>query len=199
MENNLAATYLLYNPSTGEGYVGSTVDAERRMKQHLNDLKKNKHYNPRLQRSFNRNHNFEVLVVPVENRREALEFEQILLDEFWGNPKLLNLARAAEAPSLGKPCSPETREKIRQSQLGQKRPTVGPKLREMRLGIPLSEEHRSKVLEGQKKAAEKTKVKVEVDGDVYDSVTAAARSYGITTAAGTCRLNNDNFPTWKRL
>lgn len=35
-------------------YVGSSIDLNKRIKTHFNDLRKNKHTNPKLQRSFNK-------------------------------------------------------------------------------------------------------------------------------------------------
>lgn len=47
--------YLITNNITGECYVGSTTDAfRRRWKNHRNELRKNKHHNWRLQRSYNK-------------------------------------------------------------------------------------------------------------------------------------------------
>lgn len=46
--------YKILNTLTGDFYIGSSKRIEKRWKEHINELTKNKHYNPILQRAWNK-------------------------------------------------------------------------------------------------------------------------------------------------
>lgn len=46
--------YQILNLVTNQSYVGQTVDINRRRNTHFNNLRKNKHENPKLQASWNK-------------------------------------------------------------------------------------------------------------------------------------------------
>ena len=46
--------YVIRNNKNNKVYVGSTVNSERRKRQHLNELRRNRHGNPHLQSSWNK-------------------------------------------------------------------------------------------------------------------------------------------------
>lgn len=165
---NKNGVYMFHNPETGEAYIGSSNDVERRKKTHELKLKNNEHGNRRFQAAYNRNSNFEFVAAPIDTRQEAFDVEQELLDEFGGSRYLLNMSMNARhcnveaseetrrklSESLrGLKRSEETREKIRQAKLGVPRPLhVGERLKELRTGVPLSAEHRAKLSAAQKVA-----------------------------------------------
>lgn len=158
--------YLLYNPETSQLYVGSGSNPEERKQSHLTNLRGNKHVNKKLQEAFNRNPNFEFSSISLESRATAFDFEQAVIDEFWGNPLLLNLSRDARHCSVshsdetkekislantGLVRSAETREKIRQAKLGVPRPeSVREAVRNARLGSTASAETRARSSESHK-------------------------------------------------
>lgn len=104
-------TYLLFNEQTGYYYIGSSVEAKRRLRDHFRDLKSGTHSNSKFQHAFNKDQEFEVEVVPLNSREEALQLEQLLIDEHRGDPKLLNLALDVASPRLGVKASEETVER----------------------------------------------------------------------------------------
>ena len=50
----IIGVYYICNNFTGQYYIGQTIDINRRRKEHLNDLRKNKHENAHLQHSYNK-------------------------------------------------------------------------------------------------------------------------------------------------
>lgn len=113
------ATYIIHNSKTNEMYVGSTKDFSSREKQHKKDLKNNTHHNKNLQKAYNRNpSDFDFVAVPTETREEAYDFEQLIIDEFFGRtPLFLNLDNEARAGGI-KNYTTEIREKMRLAKIG---------------------------------------------------------------------------------
>ena len=124
----------------GKFYIGSALDLRVRQRQHLSDLRRNKHHSITLQRAWNKYTEeafiFEVLELTLPPF--LLEREQYWLDKLKPfNPKngyniahnahsRLGLKASAETrkkigqASKGHTTSHETREKMRQAQLGRK-------------------------------------------------------------------------------
>ena len=88
--------YLIKNIITDNFYIGSSVDINKRIYQHFNNLKKNKHPNKYLQNSYNKygldNFNYEILEICDKNitKNELLNKEQEYICKFDFN-KLFNL------------------------------------------------------------------------------------------------------------
>lgn len=113
----MVVIYKILNTKNNKFYIGSAQDFERRTKQHLLVLRKNKHYNVHLQRSFNKygEQNFQFLVLeelPDENT--LIEREQHWIDTL--NP-YYNINKVANS-SIGVKRREETKEKIRAANLG---------------------------------------------------------------------------------
>jgi group I intron endonuclease len=81
--------YKIENIINGKIYIGSSIDIDRRIKRHKNDLTKNKHVNIHLQRDFNKYgieyYSFECVELCNENNLKVLE--QKYLDEIFSNEK----------------------------------------------------------------------------------------------------------------
>lgn len=45
----MSGVYQIYNPINNKRYIGSSINVERRLKEHLRNLKKNTHCNVHLQ------------------------------------------------------------------------------------------------------------------------------------------------------
>lgn len=106
----LSGIYRIKNIITGDCYVGSATNIERRWKTHRNDLKKNKHCNQYLQRAYNKYgidaFKYEIFeICPVEY---LLEREQERIDS--GAFKY-NICMVA-GNSCGRLASDETKAKI---------------------------------------------------------------------------------------
>ena len=72
--------YQIVNKCNGKAYVGQTIDLERRKMNHFSDLKKGKHFNPYLQKAYNKYgvDNFDFIV--IEECNETLLDER---EEYW--------------------------------------------------------------------------------------------------------------------
>lgn len=158
--------YGFFNPETDEAYVGSGRDVDQRGRTHLTKLRSQQHVNSRFQEAFNRNPNFEFVSVPTSDRNEAFDLEQAIIDEYAGNPLLLNMSlnarhcnvvcsdetkRKLSESNKGMKRSEETKERIRQARLGVRHSEeTKDKLRDQKLGTTLSEETRAKMSESRK-------------------------------------------------
>lgn len=109
--------YIIHNSTTDETYIGSGVLGQR-LSKHKYLLENGKHFNYRLQQAYNKNNDFEFIPVPIEgDRNNALEAEQSLINEHWGNPLLLNILQSVDQPMTGFKHSEESVEKNRQAAL----------------------------------------------------------------------------------
>ncbi len=99
--------YSITNTLNGKRYYGSSVNAERRRREHWNDLRKGKHKNPHLQAAWRRYgesvFKFDVLVYCDE--KHLLEVEQNFIDN---NPRGYNTGQFADAPARGRKRTSET-------------------------------------------------------------------------------------------
>ena len=87
--------YAIYFPKTKEVYFGSTNNLYKRRLYHISDLRNGLHENNNLQKAF---YDSQINLImffykATSNTQEALELEQKFLDDYSGNPKLLNTAK----------------------------------------------------------------------------------------------------------
>lgn len=197
----ISGIYKITCVPTGKVYIGQSCDIYNRWYMHKWELNKQKHGNSYLQHAWNKygenNFNFEI----IEPCDEAIidDKEKYYIDFYKSTDKNKGF-NLDSGGNLNKKHSPETIEKIRQAQLGEKSPLYQK---------PLSKEHRekiSKTMKGVKKSAEtrrnmliaQTKCsakKVErytLDGqyiNTYNSVSEAARAVNgdFSKIAGVCR------------
>lgn len=124
--------YKIIEISTGDFYIGSTVNFKQRWRKHLRDLNNKNHDNYILQSIYNKGEELKFEIYFVCCREDNIFFEQRCLDIL--RPKI-NLALDATAPFLGRKHSNNTLEKMRKSarrgdQSPTKRPEVRAKMRE---------------------------------------------------------------------
>lgn len=102
--------YKITNSITGDFYIGSTNNFNKRRWEHFNGLKKNKHCNKHLQYSFNKHKidNFKFEIIAKCPKEYNIKFEQWFIDNL--NPKY-NKSRIAGC-NAGYPVSDETRKKL---------------------------------------------------------------------------------------
>ena len=113
--------YCIENLINGKKYIGSSIDVYKRKNRHFSELRNNKHKNSKLQNSFNKHgvENFKFYVLEFISEKELLiEREQYYINK--EKPKY-NINLIANS-SLGVKRSEETKEKIRQANLGLKHP-----------------------------------------------------------------------------
>jgi group I intron endonuclease len=114
-------TYIATNTRTGNFYIGSTFNFKKRQQEHLSS----KAPLP-FQRALRKNPD-EWEWEFVEDDREDRDFEQLLLDLFWGTTGCLNLAADVTSPTKGRKQTPETRAKIGAKHKGKR---YGPETRQ---------------------------------------------------------------------
>lgn len=90
----MIGVYKITNIQTGKFYIGSSINIEKRWREHKLALKKNKHHNPYLQRVWNKygEHGFEFSVLEICSIEEILNREQYYLDLLLPN---YNLCKSA--------------------------------------------------------------------------------------------------------
>lgn len=79
-----AGIYKITNINTGKMYIGSSKDIERRWKEHVHNLKNDKHHSYKLQRSYNSTKNKSVfqfeIIEEIEDQSKLKEREQYYID-----------------------------------------------------------------------------------------------------------------------
>ena len=107
--------YRIKNIITGDCYVGSSINIERRWTRHCRDLKANRHDNQFMQASYNK-YGVDAFVYNVLDYCEnIIEREQMFLDT--GAFKF-NICKVAAAPMSGRKQSDETKAKISKANKG---------------------------------------------------------------------------------
>ena len=173
----MAVIYRITNMANGKFYVGSAESYERRKWQHVYDLKRGQHKNPRLQAAWNKYGEemfvFEVLET-VPDAESALDAENRYLHEFVGRPDCYNINIDAHKPRLGKTHSEATKAKIRANRV----PPAGET--HYRYGKTVSDETKAKISAAQKGRANPRKgLKMSEQGraNVAASVKRGAESH----------------------
>lgn len=101
-------------------YVGQTQSFKQRKYQHWNNLKNQKHRNPRLQHVYNKYGEPLFQILEKCEVGELVQQEQLYLDLLFDDPNCLNLARYAETSMRGLKHSVETKNKIRKKAIGRR-------------------------------------------------------------------------------
>lgn len=93
--------YAIININNNKRYIGSTICAKRRFKEHFNFLNKNKHQSPYLQNAWNKygasNFTFEIIEY-VEDFNSLIEREQWWIDN---TENIYNLSKTAGNNGIG--------------------------------------------------------------------------------------------------
>lgn len=116
--------YKITNKVNNKIYIGSAVNIKTRWSKHIGSLNKNKHENRYLQNSWNKyggeNFKFEVLEY-VKDKEKLIEREQYWIDKTNCTNRNIGYNICPKAGScLGKKCTKEQIEKMREKALGRK-------------------------------------------------------------------------------
>lgn len=115
MDEPVPGVYMITTEDTSKAYIGATGNLKKRNFHHEWDLKNNNHYNKGLQKLYDENQgNLTFIGMPTETREEALEVELALLDYYRGTDDLVNIHPNDVT------MSPEAREKVRNTMIGNK-------------------------------------------------------------------------------
>lgn len=103
--------YLIYNRINGKRYIGQSIDAKRRWREHKSDLNCNKHCNPYLQKAFNKYgedaFEFKILHICQESELDGLEeFYLKIANQFYDTYNIDDVRHGSKRRSV------ETRNKI---------------------------------------------------------------------------------------
>ena len=109
--------YRIANPQSGKCYVGQSTNVPKRVADHFNLLRSNKHPNKHLQYAFNKHgeQSFEAHVeVECEDPADLDAIEEAFLqgDAWFEQPAEYNIAQFVRTPRRGVAHSEETRAKI---------------------------------------------------------------------------------------
>jgi group I intron endonuclease len=142
--------YKITNKINSKFYIGSTINFDRRIKDHFRRLKNNNHHSIKLQNSYNKygEENFIVEILEyVSDINNLISSEQKWMDS--ENPTLNVTLIAGLNSHIGLKRSDETRLKISESLKG-KSPTIETrnKIRETLTGRKLTEEHKENIKSG---------------------------------------------------
>jgi len=121
MAKDKIGIYMILNKVNGKRYIGSSKNVRKRKNRHFSELRRDVHKNRKLQNSFNKygEDKFEFkLLEEVSDEKDLIVREQVFINEL--KPKL-NINLIANS-SLGVKRSEETKEKVRQANLGLKHP-----------------------------------------------------------------------------
>lgn len=153
--------YCIENKINGKKYIGSSLDVYKRKRSHFSELKNCKHKNRKLQFSYNK-HGYDAFIFIVlefiEDPKELIIREQYYIDKIKPEYNINLIANS----SLGVKRSEETKEKLRQANLGLKHPEWRNKIKGEAQGgnnhwtkkKKFSEESKRKMSESQKKLFE---------------------------------------------
>lgn len=116
--------YEIINVLDGKVYIGSSINVDKRIGAHKNDLLKNKHGNIHLQRAYNKDGADSFEMFPIEHcaPKELIEKEQFWMDALDAAKSGYNICPIAHS-TLGikiGPCSAERKRKISEANSGRK-------------------------------------------------------------------------------
>lgn len=153
---NSCGVYKITNTVTGDYYIGSSSDINRRLYAHRRTLVNDTHHNRHLQRAWNKYgaDNFEFTVILLCDKEHKLTEEQTLLDLL---KPVYNIAKDAFASMQGLHLSEEHKRKISVARKGKYKGALNPmfgrrffgELNHM-FGKPVSEEAKHKLSEAGK-------------------------------------------------
>jgi group I intron endonuclease len=189
----VSGVYMIHHIDTDKVYVGSTNDLYNRENKHRGMLKNNKHSNKNLQDAFNVDNNINFLCLDINNRDDAFEYEQQILDDFLDSGLLFNVSKDAKLPNNGLTHSDETKQKMSDVKIGKVFTT------EHKQNLSLSHSGRI-ITDTQKECLKIGRLAilkpVIVDNVKYDSITETAKAFGIHPETVSRRIKNNNFSTW---
>jgi len=122
----MGVIYKISNLLDDRVYIGSTVDYNRRHREHINDLKNGNHHNIHLQRFFNK-YGLDKLVFNIIEECDnnfLKETEQKYLNT---GINLFNISKYASAPMMGRNHSKTFKEKMSNIMKGKNNPMYGKK------------------------------------------------------------------------
>lgn len=146
--------YGILNKLSGKYYIGSAINFSRRKRQHLKMLKEKNHHSYLLQKDWKENLFEFIILENVKEKENLIQREQWWIDN---TQSFYNICKIANS-SLGIKRTKETKEKVRQANLGLKHPDWRNKIKSISQGgknhwtknKSFSEESKKKMSDAQK-------------------------------------------------
>lgn len=146
--------YGILNKLSGKYYIGSAINFSRRKRQHLKMLKEKNHHSYLLQKDWKENLFEFIILENVKEKENLIQREQWWIDN---TQSFYNICKIASS-SLGIKRTKETKEKVRQANLGLKHPDWRNKIKSISQGgknhwtknKSFSEESKKKMSDAQK-------------------------------------------------
>lgn len=137
VKDNQGVIYMIKNTINGKVYIGRTNDLKRRRREHLTNLRNNKHYNRHLQYSFNKygETNFKFIILEKCKDDEVGQREIDYIKKYNSFKAGYNLTAGGDGGQFGVRYSEEYKQRLSESLKG----------------IKLSEEHKKRISIAQKK------------------------------------------------
>lgn len=206
----MIGVYILRHPVSGVWYIGSSVNINSRILQHLNKLAKGNHENETLQVVFKESKYFDVEKITLNTIEEAKVFEKELIQKHQLDPNLANCVNVEEWHEQWRKkiqCywTPERRKQHSLLQTDLWTAERRKNMSEAKCGVIHSDETRLKMSNTRKgkavstatllAASKKLKKPVIVEGIKYESMKAVTIAFGITKEAVLRRIKS-NRPKW---
>ena len=118
----MSGVYQIYNTVNGKRYIGSSIHIEQRFKEHLRNLRANKHINAHLQSAWNKygEHSFILEEIELCEPDQCLKVEQEYIDYYHAADRKFGYNIDPYADHAGNTLSEETRKKISEKAKGRK-------------------------------------------------------------------------------
>ena len=118
----MSGVYQIYNTVNGKRYIGSSIHIEQRFKEHLRNLRANKHVNSHLQSAWNKygEHSFILEEIELCEPDQCLKVEQEYIDYYHAADRKFGYNIDPYADHTGNTLSEETRKKISEKAKGRK-------------------------------------------------------------------------------
>ena len=118
----MSGVYQIYNTVNGKRYIGSSIHIEQRFKEHIRNLRTNKHANAHLQSAWNKygEHSFVFEEVELCEPDQCLKIEQEYIDYYHAADRKFGYNIDPYADHAGNALSEETRKKISEKAKGRK-------------------------------------------------------------------------------
>lgn len=175
MAEKISGIYRIVCIKNGRYYYGSSKNIAGRWYTHQSRLRKKEHHNSIMQNAWNKHgeQSFRVEIVEHVSEEKLIEVEQKYLNEYFGKPNCMNVAKDASASARGITRTTEQRKKISEALKGKSpSPETRRKISESLKGGKHSAERSKKIsesLKGRKHSAEHCK-KISDSMTIYHSL-----------------------------
>lgn len=118
----MSGVYQIYNTVNGKRYIGSSIHIEQRFKEHLRNLRSNKHINAHLQSAWNKygEQSFVLEEIELCEPDQCLKIEQEYIDYYHAADKNFGYNIDPYTNHSGNTLSEETRKKMSEKAKGRK-------------------------------------------------------------------------------